>query len=110
MPLGADAMLAPYGTGGAGPETGGGGRLPARECEIARSGARGAGARGRRRARPGVGCRVTPQLRRRDWLGAAAAGLTAASCTRRPGPPAQVSIVRAASYTVDLTEKVRGIL
>src|SRR5579871_1653677 len=50
-------------------------------------------------------------LRRRDLIsGAAASGLSASACGRQHGPPARVSIIRAAAYTEDLTEKVLGIL
>src|SRR5579871_992025 len=50
-------------------------------------------------------------LRRRDLISvAAASGLSASACGRQHGPPARVSIIRAAAYTEDLTEKVLGIL
>ena len=49
------------------------------------------------------------RMRRRDLI-AGAAGLAASACSRRPGPPAHVSIIRAAGYTEDLTAKVLGIL
>jgi len=49
------------------------------------------------------------RLSRREAIaGAAAAGL--AGCSRRPGPPSAVSIVRAGSYSEDLLSKVRSIL
>ena len=50
-------------------------------------------------------------LRRRDLLGGAvASAVGASSCSRVPAPAAQVSIIRAGSYTEDLTGKVLGIL
>ncbi|MBZ5577214.1 MAG: DUF362 domain-containing protein [Acidobacteriia bacterium] len=55
--------------------------------------------------------RSSLRLRRRELLGSAlAAGVLSPSCSRIAGPAPQVSIVRAQSYSEDLTGKVLGIL
>ena len=54
---------------------------------------------------------MSAPLRRRELLGGAiASAVSASSCSRPLAPPAQVSIIRAASYTDDLTAKILRIL